>query len=595
MELISLHWLSCEESDLNLVKLADMMGIPARSVALGARDTGADIHEISGLADTGGRVVTSARTLAALASQPAGSSKLELLLSNARHLFVYGFESRPSHESLLRNLSCRSLTSVNEVDSACYRYRVSDKARDFCRQLGGLSFGPVDPGNDCTFGSNARGSHLRELISIEGRDFFVQLDRGPCNLALLASRRIANIDLPVRRGVSPLQWFSQLVPAMMFVRHAFGAGCWHNDTPRGCFVIDDPLLKRNYGFLDYEDLLQSMKRHGFTTSVAFIPWNHSRTSARNAGFFRSNSDKYSLCVHGCDHTKAEFGSTDPNHLRRKVDRATTRMVLHEKRTGLRFDKVMVFPQGVFSTVALKALKSCRYVAAVNSTAYPVDCPPDDLRLRDLLDVAVLRYQDFPLFLRHYPVDIRACAFALFLGRPLLLVEHHEYFKQGCHDLESFVQQIQSLDPQIVWGDLESACVNSCLKRVDDQSVIHLKIYTDRITIANTDSERKHYLVWRQERDSSALIGLSQDGKRVAYQHAQGAITVSLQLAPGEVAQLRLHYRQPETLPELRWPGFIDASKVYLRRHLCEFRDDGLSKNKFLSRLIRSGRECLGYC
>src|SRR5205823_8007127 len=64
MELISLHWLSCEESDLNLVKLADMMGIPARSVALGARDTGADIHEISGLADTGGRVVTSARTLA---------------------------------------------------------------------------------------------------------------------------------------------------------------------------------------------------------------------------------------------------------------------------------------------------------------------------------------------------------------------------------------------------------------------------------------------------------------------------------------------------------------------------------------------------
>src|SRR4030095_4459942 len=89
---------------------------------------------------------------------------------------------------------------------------------------------------------------------------------------------------------------------------------------------------------------------------------------------------------------------------------------------------------------------------------------------------------------------------LLLGKPVLLVEHHGYFKDGYEALERFVEQLQALDPRIIWGNLESACVNSCLRKLDQEGVTHVKIYTDRVSVVNRAPERKCYLVWRQTRD-----------------------------------------------------------------------------------------------
>jgi len=589
-ELISLQWQSAEESDRNLISLAEMMGLPARVVGLGGPEDAA-LREGSPLLESGSRVITSARALVELMGRPGGAVLLDDLLSKASHLFVCGFEPLKSHETLLAKLCGDTLASVRKVESKESRYQVSGTARDVCLQLSGLTFGPADPDNDVVFVAADGASNLRELITLGNRPYFVQTTRSSCNLMLMAGHRIANVDSPVSRGVSPLKWFAQLVPPIMFLRHAFGERCWHNDAPRGCLVIDDPLLKPTYGFLDYEDLLGTMKRRGFTTCIAFIPWNHARTSDRNAGFFKRNSDRYSICVHGCDHTKAEFGITDSIELDRRVSLAIGRMTLHEKRTGLPFDKVMVFPQGIFSSAALKALKPYDYVAVVNSTPYPVD-RPDEICLRDFLDVAIMRYWNFPLFLRHYPVDLNACALDLFLGRPLLLVEHHKYFKNGCSALDEFVSRVQALDHRIIWTNLESACVNSFLKRVDPQGVIQMKIYTDRVSIANNDSERKHYRVWRRTRDEAAVIEATLNGKPVACQLEDGGVSVSLQLDPGDRADLRLWHTESRAFSENSSSGLIDASRTYLRRHLCELRDNYVSKSELLLKLIESGRKLL---
>jgi hypothetical protein len=590
--LVSLQWHSAEESDRNLIKLAEMMGVQAHPVVLGPCVGEIDFHLRGCVPEHGSRLMVSARTLAELAGQPGGSPAIENLLRAAGSVFVYGFEPLPAHEALLRSLTCNSLVSVRRLNSTEHQYSVSGTARDVCRQLTGLAFGPTDPDNDSTFGAGADPTNLRELIQIEGRPFFVQSIRSNCNLSLLAGRRIADIDRPLERGVSALRWFSQLVPAMMFLRWALTTRCWQNETSRACFIVDDPLLKRNYGFLDYRDLLASMERQRFTTSIAFIPWNHRKTSERNARFFRSNSDRYSICVHGCDHTKAEFGITDSVELERKVSLAIDRMERHEKRTGLPFDKVMVFPQGIFSSAALKALKSHRYVAAVNSTSYPVDRPSNDLCLRDFLDIAVMRYGDFPLFARHYPVDLNACAFDLFLGRPLLLVEHHQYFKNGCGALESFVQKIQSIAPGIVWDNLESACVNSYLQKLDDNGVVHVKVYTDRVSIANRDPDRREYRVWKQEHDHTAILGVAKNGKPVEFRPERGGISITLHLDPGESADLRWNYREPAPVLKRTVPRLAGSSKVFIRRHLCRIRDEYVSKIGFLSKLVESGRNCL---
>src|SRR5262249_23539858 len=157
-------------------------------------------------------------------------------------------------------------------------------------------------------------------------------------------------------------------------------------------VIDDPLLRKSYGFLNYSRLLEEMDRSAFTSTIAFIPWNYKRTDSTIARLVRERSDKFRLCVHGCDHTGGEFATTDLADLNRRIQLATKRMDAHEHLTGVSYTPVMVFPQGRFSSVSLAALKRNNYLAAVNSSVQPQDL--DDahtLTLADMLMPAILKY------------------------------------------------------------------------------------------------------------------------------------------------------------------------------------------------------------
>ena len=76
---------------------------------------------------------------------------------------------------------------------------------------------------------------------------------------------------------------------------------------------------------------------------------------------------------------------------------------HRELTGVDFDDIMVFPQGHFSTTAMEALRSCGYLAAVNSTGRPWRGAGP--QLRELLDVAITRYAGLPLFVRRHEMPI----------------------------------------------------------------------------------------------------------------------------------------------------------------------------------------------
>src|SRR6266404_5520719 len=154
---------------------------------------------------------------------------------------------------------------------------------------------------------------------------------------------------------------------MMFLRSASESSWWHNDSASACFIVDDPPLKSRYGFLDYQKLLAVMEREQFCTSIAFIPWNFNRSERTLAEKFAAKPGRYSLCVHGCDHTWGEFGQDNQLLLQGRAQKALERMALHQQISNVPFDKVMVFPQGIFSTTAIRALRDCGYLAAVNTT------------------------------------------------------------------------------------------------------------------------------------------------------------------------------------------------------------------------------------
>jgi hypothetical protein len=63
----------------------------------------------------------------------------------------------------------------------------------------------------------------------------------------------------------------QYIPAIIFLRFAFGEQCWHNPNLGAGIVIDDPLLRKNYGFIKFPKLLESARKHGYHITLAFIP------------------------------------------------------------------------------------------------------------------------------------------------------------------------------------------------------------------------------------------------------------------------------------------------------------------------------------
>lgn len=219
-----------------------------------------------------------------------------------------------------------------------------------------------------------------------------------------------------------------------------------------CLVIDDPLLKPRYGCLNYKKLLDAMKKHNFFTEIAFIPWNYKRSDSKTVRLFADNPDYFGICVHGCNHTYNEFGGFNHPNLNALSATALWRMEQHKKLTGLPFDPVMVFPQGLFSSVAMQALKDQGFRAAFNSSLRATD--RDEVPASEYQLPATSIYADFPLFLRRYPKDKSHFVQDIEMGRPILIVEHPGAFRNGYKAITDVVDWVNDLG-NIKWTSLLS--------------------------------------------------------------------------------------------------------------------------------------------
>jgi hypothetical protein len=260
------------------------------------------------------------------------------------------------------------------------------------------------------------------------------------------------------------------------------------------------------------------------------------------------------------------------------------MKSHRRLSGLDFDDVMVFPQGIFSTAAMSALKSCGYLAAVNSTAMPVD-PDYSFILRDLLQVAVTQFANFPLFIRHYPRDLPAIAFDLFLGKPALLVEHHSFFRNGYDALAETIEMLYRLEPRLQWANPATICSHTCWKRVAEDGNVHILFFTDRFRLCNETGRLQEYILLRHGLLESGTV-VTSNGRRLDVYEAEDSVKVRLSLNAGETAEIRIKKGQPEAVSASSSPRLRYHAGVLLRRGLSEFRDNYLDMNPFISRVLR---------
>jgi len=562
-------------SDEALCKLAQFHGLQTDLVPL----TGDSALPAPGITKSGVK-----RTVLALGfetlQQLARHDWFVHLLENARFVLVYGFAPTKGESRELTWLTQGALSSVVPLAAGLRRFTVQAGPALKSFPVSGKSF-TVDSVPATAFAGNSAASDIECDITVDGQPYFVRATRKHSSLFLLADEKLIDIDTALDPETSLRRWYAQLIAVTIFFRIAFGEFCWTAPVRGATIIVDDPGLGERYGFIRYADLVKVLHEAQCALSIAFIPHNYRRSNPRTTELLQGHSDRLSIAVHGCDHTGGEFASLDGAWLSGTAADALQRMETHTARTGMSFDPVMVFPQGRFSTKAIGALQTCGFAAAVNTTPFPVDFQANRLTIRDLLDVAVTRYESFPIFLRRYPRDVFDYAFDALFQKPILVVEHHTFFRHGYEQMRALVQDLANLNLDLRWMPLGQTVNSTCVvKRIaeDQYAVRH---FTSRLRVKNP-LHKDVVLLFEKPEGSDRVEGVWMGGKRVPFDVESGVLRYQCTARPEEDLTISISYRHPHRPHrKVTWKYRCAAST---RRLLSDLRDNWLAKNEGILRL-----------
>lgn len=376
--------------------------------------------------------------------------------------------------------------------------------------------------------------------------------------------------------------FLSAVPIVLYVKWALADQCWQAAETCACLVIDDPLLRQRYGFLRFERLLTLMEELDFSTSIAFIPINWDRNSAATVGLFKQHATRFSLCVHGSDHTGGEFGDTDPARMSWRVAQALERMERLSGKTGLAYDPVMVFPQGVFSTAAMRALKHSDFIGAVNTETISADEESPPVTIADYWSVALMNYGEFPLFTRRYPSHgIQNIAFDILLGKPCIIVVHHGDCRYGCREVGAFITQVNSLRAPLRWTGLAELAQRSFRRRFGVNGVCEVEMFASKALIDNPTDHELRVVVRKRESDSGRISEVRANDASCPWRWTDGELSFETLLRPRECRRLTVAFEKVDG-SAYGGDSLRHRARAKFRRRLSEFRDNYLSGASYVS-------------
>ncbi len=532
-------------------------------------------------------VALSADTLAwLLEHSPSPFSTSTLFAERPVQCLIYGFQHSQRHATALRRLAGEAITGTDCLPTGSYRFQFSSSGKEWLQQLTGLDF-LDETGLPCDVFrlSHASQEHgVLPLLSVENHPIVIHSTPAKnSHIFLWATDRIADVDAVIPQNVPFESYYRWLLPAIIYIKASFGPYSWHNPHQRARLIIDDPLLHHRYGFLRYADLIASMQHTTYATSLAFIPWNYRRSDQAVADLFLRSEGRLSLCVHGCDHTNHEFDAPDEDDLSGKAVLALQRMDKHQQRSNVQYEKIMVFPQGHFSVSAVKALRRSGFLAAVNSTCYP-NRTEHLLSLGDLLLPAMCQFYGFPLFPRRDPIRPFDVAVDLFLGKAALIVEHHEFVRDGFDKWEQFVGQMNALDSQLSWPGLADTLTETCLQRVTGENRLDIRFFTHTFRWRNQSSHQVTARLSKFEPEPMHINEVRINGHSRPFDWKDKLLHVEDLVAPQSTVEVTLEEQVTQISPFE--PSLDHTVRVGIRRFLSELRDNQLARYPHLLRYAK---------
>jgi hypothetical protein len=577
-EAVLLKHLNLSSGDKSAAKVLSFFSVPWRALTL------ADFlsyNSVKRERSSSIRVFCSSQAFLGLAAELKENRQCILHWQEGVHsVFVYADHGCAALQNLLRLLTGKDPAVVSKLDSGVGDFVVSDEFDEFCGVMAGLRCAVSKANVTASLVLRTSEKGVFDIISSDQGATFVKLEYNKVPVFLSTSRNIIDIDAELTsQNFDVREHFLSAVPLVLYVKWAFAEACWNAPETNACLVLDDPLLKATHGFVNFQELLSLMKRHKFSTNIAFIPWNWRRSNPKVVRLLSENPQNYSVSVHGCDHTRAEFGSLDRQRLYWKAQQALERMNRHESITGIRHDRVMVFPQGIFSEAAISALKHTNLIAAVNNDVVCVGPHPRAITVSDVWDIAVMRYSSFPIFTRRNPWEgSENFAFDALLGKPVIIVIHHDYCSDHCRRLLDFVGRLNGLKCRLIWRSLGEVVRRSCRQRELSPDAVEVEMYGTELHIENRSEHAKRFLIRRRECEPSAIREISDGCGPIAWNSVSGQINFEIELSPGEskMVGIRFHElagngRNGDNLPY--------RFKTMLRRYLCEIRDNYVTTTK----------------
>ncbi len=542
------------------------------------------VPEFLALASTPGdgtkfRLLAPASTFLKLAEALGKDSVTSLHWEKHIHsAFVFAENDPASFEKMARLITGDPQTTLTRINPGA-ELSVTGDLPEFCRSMSGVRVSIAGDGENVLVFDEAKSGAVKIISAQSGVALArFELHKVP---VFISTADVIDVAAPLPARVFDVRThFLQATPVALYVKWAFADDCWQPPETCACLVIDDPLLKPRYGYLKYRRLLDLMERVNFSTNIAFIPWNCNRSSRKIVRLFQENPARLSLSVHGCDHTGGEFGSRNPGRLAWKSKQAMQRMARHQSRTGLSHDPVMVFPQGVFSEAAMAALKQARFIGVVNSEVISTDPQPRTITIADYWKVAVMNYSDFPIFTRRYPwAGVENFAFDILLGKPCIVVVHHNDCHDDCRHVTEFMERLNRLNAPLRWTNLAEVVRRSFRQREATPDVVEVEMFGHEIRLENTSNREKTYRCGKQESVPSAIRDILVGGQSISWTAGQNQITFEFKLGPGQNKAVTITTTEPSAA------GFAGESlryrlKAMVRRYLCEIRDNYMMRKSF---------------
>ena len=243
----------------------------------------------------------------------------------ASSVYIYGFQETDSGRKLLKLLTNDKDANIRRLGQTATAISVTNEFPEMCGPMSGLRVSVTPTEADHVFDLRGESAAFDPIISTNDGTVLARVSYEGLPFYLDACRSVIDINTPSWKPFNVKECFCRAVPISMYLKWALNDAGWKSLVTGACLIVDDPPLKPRYGFLRFRRALELMDEHNFTMSLAFIPWNRLRTDPEVVSLFQNRGDRFSLSIHGCDHTASEFAAKSQTELNAKVKVASQRM------------------------------------------------------------------------------------------------------------------------------------------------------------------------------------------------------------------------------------------------------------------------------